>query len=184
MSKTMKRVTSWVATCAILMMWVGILGVVVLDNKVQLKARYQKLTAEPPTIVSFDVVLNSIPEGTQRGSLYFDTGRGFNPAEVVVFTYPLIVGKPKHYQIKMPSVRPIRRLRFDPLDGKGEVSIKNMTVKKYREKNVLFVENDLNGAKNDSISKIVVQGSTLTITSIGGDPYFVLINDFSPYQQK
>ncbi len=164
-------------------LWAILLGIVVHDNKELFLERYRALNRVPVVILDFDIVLHEVPAGTQRGSFYFDTGRGFNPAEVVVFSYSQPAGETaKHYSISLPTKRKIFRLRFDPLDGPGKISIANFQVRKKTTKKISFVQKELEATKNHSISTIKVNGSTLTITSVGGDPHFVLLNDFLSYQ--
>jgi hypothetical protein len=184
MDYTTKNSKQWLVTFLLFCVWGGLLAIVARDNKSQLVEKYQALVKAPPTSISFDILLHDAPAGIQRGSMYFDTGRGFNPNEVVVFTYSQRSEEAKHFVIKIPTDKRVLRLRFDPLDGVGKLSIKDVSITKYNEKKVSFVQEELNAVKNKSISKVEVDGSTVTITCTGGDPFLVLVNDISPYLQK
>ena len=169
----------------LLLLWGVLLSVVIRDHSQELLARFSSGSKIPATVLHFDIELLNAPPGLQRGSFYFDTGRGFNPSEVVVVPYTQIADKiAKHYSVMLPTRKKIRRLRFDPLDGKGELILKNMTVQCYKTKEVAFSQELLTSQKNKAIESITVQGKAVTISSIAGDPYFVLVNDFSPYQKK
>lgn len=169
----------------LLLLWAVLLSVVIRDHSQVFLARFSSVTKLPATVLHFDIELLDAPPGLQRGTFYFDTGRGFNPGEVVVVPYTQIADKiAKHYSVVLPTRKKIRRLRFDPLDGKGKLILKNMTVQCYKTKEVTFSQDLLNSQKNKAVASITVQGKAVTISSRAGDPYFVLVNDFSPYQKK
>ncbi len=171
--------------CGLLLLWGILLGIVIRDHYQLLAGRFLSLADKPATVLQFDAALVNVPFGQQRGSFYFDTGRGFNPGEVVVFPYTQIAdGKFKHYCIMLPTKKEIKRLRFDPFDGKGTLIVKNMKVQCYTEKKIALSQVGLNRRKNKSIRSITVHGSVVTISAIAGDPYFILVNDFTPYQKK
>ena len=159
MNNTMETLKRWIAIFALFLIWAGLLTIVIHDNKPQLLAKYKSLTSEPPMIISFDILLHNVPAGIQRGNFYYDTGRGFNPGEVVSFTYDQKINVSKHYVIKIPTAQRILRLRFDPLDGSGKISIRDLSITKYKEQNVQLDAKELDLAKNSSISEVSVNDS-------------------------
>jgi len=182
MDNTLKR---RVVSFGLLLLWGVLLGIVIRDHYQLIAARFSSLSEKPATALQFDIKFLHVPPGPQRGSFYFDTGRGFNSGEVVVFPYTQPAdGKFKHYSVILPPREKIRRLRFDPFDGPGKLIVKDMTVHCYKDKRVMFSQEGANSRKNNSIGSITVQGTAMTITAIAGDPYFILVNDFSAYQKK
>lgn len=174
-----------VVVLGLLLLWAVLLGIVIRDHYKLIAARFFSLSEKPATVLQFDIKLLHVPPGPQRGSFYFDTGRGFNSGEVVVFPYTQATGGNfKHYSVMLPTRKKIRRLRFDPFDGPGKLVVKDMTVRCYKDKTVMFSQEGVNSRKNNSIGSITVQGTTMTITAIAGDPHFILVHDFSPYEKK
>ncbi len=162
---------------AVVVLWLLIFGYVFKEY------RDLKILEIPPTKLDFDISLIEVNGDKNRGVFYYDTGEGFNKDEVVVFSYsqPQDSGF-KHYSISLFTHKKIVKLRFDPLDTAGKVTIKNLVVHRYSDKEVSFFQKDIDSYKKNSIGNIQVTPESVTITAIGDDPYFVLVDNFSKYQ--
>ena len=86
------------------------------------------------TQFEFDLALgsNTIFEN-ETWTIFYDTGRGFNPIELFEMPYSKNIAPHEfqHHVVTLPTVNTIKRLRFDPLQGPGVVSLKNLKVHRY-----------------------------------------------------
>lgn len=149
-------------------------------------AQYKNIKALdiPVTVLNFDIALRDVSPVQERGSFYYDTGKGFNKEEVAVFPYVQQSGEEfTHYSVKLFTKKKIKKLRFDPLDNEGTVTIKNLVVQKYSDTKVTFSQEEIEDLEKHAIGQLSVTADSVTVTAVDKDPHFVLVDNFSSYQQ-
>ncbi|MBL7205247.1 MAG: DUF2142 domain-containing protein [Desulfobacteraceae bacterium] len=133
------------------------------------------------TWIDFDLALHSA-QGIPAGEFYFDTGNGFNEHETVKFHYfQPCDGQFHHYSIGLPTIYTIRRLRFDPLQDQGVITIKNIVVQKQRPIVFNYAARSDTLIPQNAIHSIDISVKGITITTDGKDPCLILSNHFAPY---
>jgi len=162
--------------------FIGILWLLLFGNVFAAYKDIKELDI-PVTTLNFDIALIDVKSDQERGSFYYDTGKGFNKDEVAVFPYLQTQGSEfKNYSVKLFTKKKIKRLRFDPLDNEGTVTIKNLIVQQYTKNNVTFSLSEIEDPEKHGIGDLSDKGDSVTVTAIGKDPHFVLIEEFHSYQ--
>ncbi len=147
--------------------WVGLCGVILLVQRLH-----------TPTQVSFEMAVEEAPPGIRNSMdpcLYWDTGQGFSSAQQICFDYqPRPLHQFQTYQIILPTLRPIRQIRLDPLQQSGVIALRNLIIGRYRFINVDLAQElghtiyPLNGVV------LSLEGQTLVAHLSTDDPYLLL----------
>jgi hypothetical protein len=138
----------------------------------------------PATVLEFDITLNSVSGESERGVFYYDTGKGFNKDEVKVFEYKQNIGQVMHYRVPLATNKDILKLRFDPLDHKGSVTIQDLKVQRYIQNDVPFVKAEIEANPQNSIGKVAVTPRSVLVEATGEDSHFILVDNFSKFQKQ
>ncbi len=174
----MNRVNSRIFKIFIGTLWLILYSVVLLEYK------EIKLKSTPFTVLNFDIAVLEKSAPIERAVFYYDTGLGFNGNELVVCDYSPDQRKGfKHYSVKLRTHKRISRLRFDPLDGDGIVTLKNLAIKQYIEKKVDFSQFNSKKSIPVNIENVRTTKNSITIVAKGRDAHLVLVNNFSLYQK-
>jgi hypothetical protein len=147
--------------------WVALCGVILLAQRLH-----------TPTQVSFEMAVDEAPPGIRNSMdpcLYWDTGQGFSSAQQICFDYqPRPLHQFQTYRIALATLRPIRRIRLDPLQQSGVVTLRNLIIGRYRFIDVDF-EHEL-GHTIYPLNGVVLsrEGQTLVAHLSTDDPYLML----------
>lgn len=147
--------------------WVALCGIILVVQRLH-----------TPTQVSFDMAVYEAPPGKHHSMdpcLYWDTGQGFSAAQQICFDYrPRPLRQFQTYQLKLPTLRPIRQIRLDPLQQPGLIALRNVVIGRYR-----LVKIDLAHELwhtiyplNDVV--LSLEGQTLVAQLSTDDPYMIL----------
>lgn len=139
----------------------------------------------PLTTLEFEALLHDDAGDGEKGSFYFDTGRGFNQEQVASFSYTADMKNSfNKYSVQLLTRDKVKQIRFDPLENKGTIEIRNLVIKKYKEKKVDFQTLTVKKEEMHEIGNIDFSPNLITIEATGVDPYFVIIGDFTLYEKK
>ena len=145
--------------------WVALCGAILLVQRWR-----------TPTRVSFEMAIREA-SGTQGlyPCVYYDTGKGFSDAEEIRLDNQT---RPRNefqtYEVTLPTLMPIHRLRLDPLERPGVVALRNVVIGRYR-----FVHVDLEHEIGHSIYPLhdvtlSTENNSLVARLHGDDPYLML----------
>ena len=135
--------------------------------------------------IEFDLALHETDGSQEEGWFYYDTGKGFNETESVKFKYSKKVdGQFQHYAVIFKPGKPVFRLRFDPLQGEGYITIKNIVVGCYLPKELNLSPSKHNWLAYKSIEKIIHTSKGIEIVTNGRDPHLLIVDNLSEYCQK
>lgn len=175
----MKKIISGCIVLFVGLIWISAFAYLYSEYKME------KLNDYPLTQLHFSIQLHEKTIENERGSFYYDTGEGFVATQVVVFPYDQTVAtEVKQYVINIPTKKPIHKLRFDPLEEKGKLTISEFQVIKHITREVPFKLDTLKSSVSGSIEEISLHENNVTITSSGHDPNILLISDFRQYEKK
>ena|SRR5579872_52277 len=147
--------------------WVALCGVILFVQRLH-----------TPTRISFEMAVHEASPGKRNSMdpcLYWDTGQGFSSAQQICFDYrPRPSNQFLTYQVSLPTLRPIRQIRLDPLQQSGVVALRNLIIGRYR-----FVNVDLAHELGHTIYPLngvvlLLDGQTLVAQLSTDDPYMML----------
>ena len=124
--------------------------------------------------ISFDASVGFSKSNNRVGQLYFDTGSGFNEKESVKFHY--FNGNPDqfyHYSIVLP-VCEFNRLRFDPLQDSGNITIMNLLIGRGHITEMETSKDNIKLIPINAIESIRYDDNGIEIRSNGEDPYLAI----------
>ncbi len=133
------------------------------------------------TRIDFDLALHQTQE-TAKGEFFFDTGDGFREKETIKFYYHQDANNQyKHHSIYLPTRKKIKRLRFDPLQERGVVTIKNIVVQKLDNPLLHFSPIKSVPVAGKGIRTINTFVNGLSIYMDKDDPHLILLNNLESY---
>ncbi len=136
------------------------------------------------TVVSFEIQVREAASGPYlHPCFYYDTGSGFSEAEKTCFEYNRHpISEFQSYRIVLPVRRPVRQLRFDPLEEPGIVALRKVAVGRTRFTADAFRFAAVNLAREFGRTVVPLhtvaltqEGDTLVARLTGDDPYFMLM---------
>jgi glucan phosphoethanolaminetransferase (alkaline phosphatase superfamily) len=138
------------------------------------------------TVVSFEIQVREAASGPYlHPCFYYDTGSGFSEAEKTCFEYNRHpISEFQSYRIVLPVRRPVRQLRFDPLEEPGIVALRKVAVGRTRFTADAFRFAAVNLAREFGRTVVPLhtvaltqEGDTLVARLTGDDPYFMLMSN-------